>query len=217
MNNNSIKEAARLAGVSVASVSRALNGKPGISEKTRRRIIDICNEMGYQPSDTARRLKFGKNNHIGLFLGKNDKIYSHYISSLFEQVRALFSEDGYIVNIYPYESSDSLIKETSGAILTGVEDGDARINALNKASIPFVSIGQAEGENWVCPDDFQGGRLAAEHLLNQNCEKFLIVESALRGKGTTKRTLGFQQSIQDCGFISSQLYIDNTIAIELQT
>ena len=43
--NNSIKQAAKLAGVSVASVSRALNGKAGISEKTRQKILKICEEI----------------------------------------------------------------------------------------------------------------------------------------------------------------------------
>lgn len=217
MNKNSIKEAARLAGVSVASVSRALNGKPGISEKTRQRIIDICNELGYQPSDAARRLKFGKNNHVGISLGRSDKAHSHYISSLFEHVHALLSEEGLIVNIYPYDSFDSMVRDTSGVILTGVEEDDSRLSGLRKASLPFVSIGQVKDEFWVCPDDYQGGQLAASHLLNQGCKEFLIVESALRGKGTKSRTMGFQKSIQEQGFIASQLYVDDTLAVELQT
>ncbi len=217
MNKNSIKEAARLAGVSVASVSRALNGKPGISEKTRQRIIDICNELGYQPSDAARRLKFGKNNHIAISLGRSDTPHSHYISSLFEHIHALMSEDGFIVNLYPYDKIDNLIREASAVILTGVEDDDPRIQSLKKASLPLVTIGQAPGEFWVCPDDFQGGQLAASHLLENGCESFLIIESALQGKGTKSRTLGFQKSIQQQGFIASQLYIDELLAVELQT
>lgn len=217
MNKNSIKEAARLAGVSVASVSRALNGKPGISETTRQRIIDICNELDYQPSDAARRLKFGKNSHVAISLGKSDKPHGHYISSLFESIHTLLSKEGLIVNIYPYDSFDSMVRDTSGVILTGVEESDSRVASLKKASLPFVSIGQVEGEFWVCPDDYQGGQLAASHLLNQECQEFLIVESALRSKGTKARIMGFQKSIQEKGFVAGQLYIDDSMAVELQT
>ena len=217
MNKNTIKQAAKLAGVSVASVSRALNGKPGISDQTRQRIIDICNQLGYQPSDAARRLKIGKNSHVGLCMGVNDKQHSHYISNLFERLNQKLIDQGFVLSLYSPDKLESLIKESGAAILTGIEDGDPRINRLREAGLPFVTVGKAPDSFWVCPDDEAGGRLAAEHLLSLGCKNNVIIESVLEGKGTKARAIGFQTHLQQQGSISSHLYIQELNAIELQT
>lgn len=216
MNKNSIKEAAKLAGVSVASISRALNGKPGISEKTRQRIVDICNQLGYQPSDAARRLKIGKSSHIGLCMGRVDKQHSHYIYNLYDKLNQKLIDSGFVLSLYTHDKIDSLIKETGGAILTGIEEGDQRISSLKNSKVPFVTIGKSANNFWVCPDDELGGRLAAEHLLSLGCTRNIVIENVVEGKGTKARSIGFQTYLQEKGLMSSNLYIKELHAIELQ-
>lgn len=215
MDNNNIKKAAELAGVSVASVSRALNGKPGISEKTRKRIIEICQQLGYQPSQAARRLKIGKASHIGLLLGLQDKASSHYVANLFERLNQQLLKDGLVLSIYNHDDMASLLNESSAAILIGIDDYDPRPQQLRKMGIPFVVIGRYPGEFWVCPDDEQGGRIAAEHLYQLGCQQNIIIESDLRGKGTKSRAIGFQLFMQEKGCLTSNLYVDSQSSMEL--
>lgn len=217
MNKNSIKVAAERAGVSVASISRALNGKPGISEKTRKRIIEVCEELGYRPSNAARKLKVGVTEHVGFCLGEFDKPHTHYISCLYETLHDLLSAKDLILTLYNYHDIDTCIKESGSVILTGLDDHDVRIDKLDKAKKPFVTIGKSAGHFWVSPDDFAGGELAAKHLLTLGCEKPLLIESFSEGKGTKSRARGFQSYLQHQGVISGHLYIEELNAIELQT
>lgn len=217
MNKNTIKQAAELAGVSIASVSRALNGKPGISEETRLRIIAICDKLGYQPSDAARRLKIGRQSHVSLCLGVNDTQHSHYISSLFDALNKLLLDQGLALSVYSADQIGSLIKESGAVIVTGMAEGDTRPERLRKAGLPFVVIGRSQGDFWVCPDDAMGGRIAAQHLLELGCQRPVIVESILEGKTTKPRATGFQEFMQHNHQVPGHLSIDDAVATELQS
>ena len=75
-----IREIARRAEVSIASVSRALNGKPGISDALRDKILTISREVAYQPSAAARQLIRGKAAVVGISLGRQDiELRPYYI------------------------------------------------------------------------------------------------------------------------------------------
>ena len=66
MANVTLKDVAKVAGVSYATVSRALSGSPEIGESTRKRVIKICEEMGYTPDAVARSMVMKRTNIIGL-------------------------------------------------------------------------------------------------------------------------------------------------------
>ena len=68
MKQITIKDIAKEAGVSIASVSRALNGTDGISEASRKRILDVCDRMNYTPNGLARGLVKRKTQTIGIVI-----------------------------------------------------------------------------------------------------------------------------------------------------
>ena len=63
-----LKDVAKVAGVSYATVSRALSGSPEIGESTRRRVLKICEEMGYTPNSVARSMVMKRTNILGLIV-----------------------------------------------------------------------------------------------------------------------------------------------------
>lgn len=217
MNKSSIKQAAELAGVSIASVSRALNGKPGISDKTRAHIIEICKKLGYQPSEAARKLKIGRRQHVGLCLGDSDSAHGHYISTLFEALNQRFINEGIVISLYSSHELESMINESGAAILTGVVDGDSRIKRLQSLGMPFVCVGNVDNCFTVAPDDELGGKLAAKHLVELGSKNSVIIESNLVGKGTKDRASGFQSYMQSQGVIPGRVFIEERLAIELHT
>ncbi|PSW20746.1 LacI family transcriptional regulator [Photobacterium sanctipauli] len=191
-----IKEAAERAGVSIASVSRALNNKPGISEKTRKRILDICAELNYVPNTSARELTGGHSNTIAISMGPHDFVASRYLGMLWPALSAEIRKRGQ--NLLPVEQ-DTDISKVSGAILIGVEDNDPRAEYLKEMEIPFVSIGCGDNIFWVAPDDFNGARLATEHLLERGCRQVAFVTPTVYGGGYQFRYQGYMSAMASKG------------------
>lgn len=195
MDRKTIREAARRANVSVASISRALNNKPGLGEATRARILAVCAELGYSPSVAARQLKEGRTATVGLSMGMHDWQVNPYVSIMFEHLTKHLHGRGLMPVLYHHSEMDKLIAETASAILLGIEDDDSRVARLRQASIPFVAVGKRHDGFWVCPDDEQGGVLAAEHLLGLGCQRLACVEIDHPNKGTHLRAEGFQRTL----------------------
>src|SRR6266404_4458292 len=89
-----IKDVARVAGVSIATVSATLNGTARVSEKRSRRIWDAIQEVGYTPHGIARSLRLGQTRSIGLIVGD---IANPFFTSLAKAVEARASAAGYSV------------------------------------------------------------------------------------------------------------------------
>lgn len=75
MERPTIRDIAREAGVSVTAVSFVLNDKPGISEKTRDRILATASRLGWVPSARAQALSLAKSDVIGLFIARDPESY----------------------------------------------------------------------------------------------------------------------------------------------
>lgn len=196
MDRNTIHEAARRAKVSVASISRALNNKPGLGDATRARILAVCEELGYSPSVAARQLKEGRSATVGLSMGLHDWQVNPYVSIMFEHLTRHLHYRGLMPVLFHHSNIAQLIEQTASAILLGVESKDQRIEALNQAEVPYVAIGKRHNGFWVCPDDERGGQLAAECLIEQGCHRLASVEIDNPEKGTALRAMGFQQRCQ---------------------
>ena len=89
-----IREIARRAEVSIASVSRALNGKPGLSEALRDKILAISREVAYQPSAAARQLISGKAAVVGISLGRQDIELRPYYILLYQHLTVALHQQG---------------------------------------------------------------------------------------------------------------------------
>ncbi|MEF1307807.1 LacI family DNA-binding transcriptional regulator, partial [Vibrio owensii] len=142
-----IHEAAKIAGVSIASVSRALNNKPGISEKTRKKILDICKELGYVPSTSARELTGSHKNTIAISLGPHDFYASRYLGMLWPSLSASIRNSGR--NLLPVSFGEVDLEQVGGAILLGITHNDPRIETCKEMDLPYVCIGMSEGSFWV--------------------------------------------------------------------
>ena len=75
MQQITLKDIAAKTGVSFTTVSRALHGSPDINEETRKRIIKIAEELGYQPNHIARSLRLKRTNVLGVIIPDNANPY----------------------------------------------------------------------------------------------------------------------------------------------
>jgi DNA-binding LacI/PurR family transcriptional regulator len=169
-----IRDVAQRAGVSLATVSRALNGSPLVNAETRQRIVEAAGELEFAPSLSARRLSLGKTQTITVvtsFLTRPQAA---------ERLRGIDAEltdsefDLVIYNVETIEKRNQyfqtlpLRQRTDGLLVVSLPPPAEVVSRLERADIPIVFIDAHEhtaGLPRVMGDDLTGGRLATEHLL----------------------------------------------------
>lgn len=169
-----IAEIARKAGVGKATVSRVLNGGKNVSEKTEKRVRDICDEFNYTPNYFASNLIKGQTNVMGLFLEVgNEKWYDYYYGLLQGCILKAFE---YNMQILPYfalpaeKISENLMPGKSplaGALLLTPAVKEKRLIKLEHMKIPCVVIGKLDNkEDEYLSVDINNRKLVTNFLLH---------------------------------------------------
>ncbi|MFM9270057.1 LacI family DNA-binding transcriptional regulator [Halomonas elongata] len=195
-----IREIARRAGVSIASVSRALNGKPGISEALRERILTISRDVEYRPSAAARQLISGKAAVVGISLGRRDFELRPYYILLYQHLTVALHRQGMVPIFFSHDRTSTLPEQAGAAILLGEFADDPRPALMRSRSVPFVRIGPA-GEGFsVAPEDRHGIYLATRHLVEKGRRRIAFVGDELTSPHSQHRLGGYRQALDEAGF-----------------
>jgi len=168
-----IFDVAKLAGVSTATVSRALAGKAHVSAKAQAKVEAAAAELGYVASVNAQTMATGRARNIGVVLPHIDK---WFFSACLVGAENVFVEHGYDVTFYNLGSkpeirdrifSEFLLRKRVDAVLTvAVRLSQDELRNLNLMSKPFLGIGgPIQGARSLTMDDFAAGKLATEHLI----------------------------------------------------
>lgn len=199
MSKITIREVAQESGVSIGTVSRVLNDRPGVKEYTRRKVLETMKALGYQPDVAARELSFRSGLRIGLNVAPNTKrltpFFFLFIESLMNRARAdglRFEEVGNLPNGLPEQLPD-------GMVLFGAHDDDPRIAYLQQNATPFVLIGRGEGIASIGPDDFDGGYQAGRHLTALGHTSILHIGGYMQHQAFKDRYEGFREALSQAG------------------
>ena len=177
MRHVTIKDIARIAGVSTSTVSRALSGSKELSEATRERIVKICNEQGYRVNALARSLIRSRTNVIGLIV---PEVTNPFYAEISLGIETHARELGYNVMLCNSQQDTKTTEELFGFLISHQVDGIILANSHSDAPrwlqqfaphLPTVLLGtpaslSGDEVNSVCVDNLAGGRLAAEYLLS---------------------------------------------------
>jgi DNA-binding LacI/PurR family transcriptional regulator len=176
-----IYEVAAKAGVSISTVSKALANKSGISAATRQQVWDAAHSLGFVPSLAARSLTGGKTGIIGLLVPYSpEQLFSdpHLLGNIHGIEQAL-NEQNYNLLLAtaqkehdPVSSYERLFRANYFDGVIVMETQESRQHELHRRlaekDLPWVILGYPAGITpcySVYADDFQGGQMAAEHLL----------------------------------------------------
>lgn len=170
----SIKDVARLAGVSVTTVSRVLSSSPRVDENTRARVERAISRIHYRPNLLAQGLRSKRGSVIGLVV---PEIRHETFSTFIECVERFCVERGYDLivgntggrpEVEGAFIENLLRRHVDGIIFSRVSDKSRVINFVEKSNVPAVIIDRAldhEDVPSVVLDNFRAGAMAAEHLL----------------------------------------------------
>lgn len=179
-----IKDIARNLGVSVSTVSRALKDHPDISSETKKMIKAYAEQVNYRPNVLALSLRRQKTNTIGLII---PAIVHHFFSSVISGIEDLAYKEGYNVIICQSNENQhreainlqTLIDQRVDGILVSLSKTTQVFDHFREAidnGIPIVFYDRVSDEidgDKVITDDFEGGRIATEHLISRGCKNIL--------------------------------------------
>ena len=168
--------------ITAATVSRALNNNPKISEKTRDLVLATAEKLNYKQNRLAVALKSGKSNNVGVvvpFINKN--FFASVIRGIEEE---LYPKGFHVIISQTHEENDrekkiiqNLINAQVDGILVSTSFTNENKNQLHqvlKKSSPFIFFDRVlhfDDISTVTIDDYQGGFDATEHLINQGCKR----------------------------------------------
>ncbi len=172
--NHTIRDVAREAGVSVATVSRVLNNKPDASPVTRRKVEEAIGRLGYARSTQWQQLTTGKTRAISLLFPHTDTNPSHIYLDFIGGVTSACEERDYRLDLVmrSLDERDLLdlyrSNKSDGTVLMRVQLSDWRVDFLRKMSLPFVMLGHTEdrvGSSFIDYDFDAAMRIALDHLV----------------------------------------------------
>lgn len=175
MNKPKLSDVAELAGVSLTTVSRVLNNRGYIGDKTRKKVHEAMEELNYYPNEIARSLFISKTYIIGvIFPTTNNPFYGQLIYHLENFCEAL----GYKVllcNSGGREDKERaylemLQRHQVDGIIAGAHNRG--IDTYHRSRMPIVSVDRflADHIPVVSSDNYRGGELATQHLLERGCK-----------------------------------------------
>ncbi|ORM74793.1 transcriptional regulator [Pantoea wallisii] len=203
----SLKAIAAALGLSVTTVSRALNGFDDVAEATRKRIEAEADRRGYRPNAAARRLKTGRANAVGLVFpvsnaSLNDSFYSEMLLTL-DQCLARHEIDLLLLpDKNPDQQRNLLRMLRSGAldalIVTHTTPHDPRLLRLQQKGFRFLTLGRSrlpQPYAWFDYDNHAGTLLAAQHALQQGYQNLAYLGGNELSTYILDRRQGFMDAL----------------------
>lgn len=208
--------------ISVATVSRALKNDPVVNKKTKKKIFELAEKMGYRSNHFARNLRRQQTNTIGIMV---HELNSNFITSVLAGVEKVTAEAGYDLIIA--HSSESYMKEAANAKNLFHKRVDGLIASLSfdtssldhfrpfvEKGVPVIFFDRVEQNNnntVVVIDNYKCGYQATRHLIEQGCKKIVHVTSSLKRNVYAERYRGYRDALSHyhIPFDESMLFIND--------
>jgi LacI family transcriptional regulator len=219
-----IHELARLSGVSVGTVSRALNGYTDVRAETRERILRIAQELDYTPSASARTLVTQRSHVVGVFLetGEGHPDLQHpFFHEVLGGIKAFAGPAGYDLLLFASErpgngfGAHSYLKRcrhhnVDGAVLMGLDADDPELRRLVRSDVATVGVDiDLEGPvtTSVASDNEAGAAAAVRHLHDLGHRRIAHITGLLDKRPGAERLRGYRHELQRLGITPRDEYV----------
>lgn len=201
-----IRDVARAAGVSVGTVSKALNGTGSLRDETRQRIIDTAQRLGFRPNDLAQSLHRDHSFTVGLISNDN---FGRFTLPIMQGLEAVLAEEGFVV--FMANATDSLDKErrsvdrflakrVDGLVFTSRRSDERPAADVHDVPTIYVFTQSQDPDSFsLLPDDEGGAVLAVEHLVETGKRRIAHVTGPERFEAVELRRKGYRSTLDARG------------------
>ncbi|KAA8998904.1 LacI family DNA-binding transcriptional regulator [Affinibrenneria salicis] len=216
----SLKKIAEQLGLSITTVSRALNGYDDVAIATRERIVACAKSLGYQPNALARRLKMGKTDAIGLVYPSRPRVLNN--STFLEMIGGISLElarHGVDLLLIPdapgpgHAQTLEHIVETrrvDALLVAHTQPEDKRLRYLCEQNFPFLALGRSRLDHpyaWFDFDNAAGSALAVQRLRELGHQRIAFIGTQASLSYVEQRLDGFCRSVPDAEALRAAGYI----------
>jgi len=204
----SIKDIARLAGVSHSTVSRALHGSQQVSAETSSRIRKIAEDAGYRASAAARSLVMGRSNTIGVVV---TNISDPFVAGVVSGIEDMAEKHGYSVflansNAEP-ERELRVVRSfeerrVDGIIVTSSRVGALYVPVMERLRVPVVLLNNQHPSQFahsVLIDNVEASLQATRHLIDLGHRRIAYLGDRLGHQSDTERCAGYRRALKEAG------------------
>lgn len=208
---STIKDIANVLGITPSAVSKALNNHPRISKKTKDAVIQVAENLNYQPNHIATALRKGKSNLVGVIIPRAN---SNFFSSIIERMEEVLNKKGY--NVIITQSNESYEKECNSieALLFTQVDGIIAsmanetvnldyYNKIKQKGVPLILFDRGENDlnvDYIGIDDYNSSHMVIDHLVEQGCKRIAHIGGYSHTRIYKNRIKGYIDALEKHNF-----------------
>ena len=194
--------------ISIATVSRALKDDPVVNKKTKKKVFQAAEELGYRSNHFARNLRNQKTETIGVIV---PKLNSHFMSSVIAGIESVANNKGY--NLIISQSSESVIKEIAsaktmfnnrvdGLLVSLAYDTEdlSHFEIFRRKNIPVIFFDRVISDDHYTNIIIENKKVAYEattHLIEQGCKKIVHISANSNQNVYKERLAGYKLALED--------------------
>jgi LacI family transcriptional regulator len=227
MKETTLKEIAEALGISITTVSKALKNYSDVSEKTRKAVVALAEELNYTPNSFAVNLRTKESRTIGLII---PEVVHHFFSNVINGIIAEAEKKGYLVIILQSNESLELEKKQVALLINKRVDGiimslsnesnnDFHIKEILRKEIPFVQfdkISKLIPSSKVIINDQKAAMEAVQHLIDKGCKKIAHIRGPENPQNAIDRFIGYKKALERNGiqYDSKLVYTCKNVTFE---
>ncbi len=204
--NPTIYDIAREARVSIATVSRVFNNHTCVTRKTREKVLDVANQLGYHPRALAQSLARKKTRIITVIV---PVISNYFFMEVLAGMQDKIAEYDYDLQIFNVKLADNILNQADyimkrgwgeGYVVISVHLADSEWQTLKKYNVPVVLIDEYyPGFDTISVDSIEGAYTATRYLLQTGYRNIGMICAKADSKPVMDRVLGYRRALEDFG------------------
>ena len=209
-----MKDLSAICGVSISTVSKALNSQPEVNPETAEHIRQVARDMGYHPNAAARYLKTNRSYNIGVLFA--DQIKHEYFSLVLDSIREAAQTAGYDITFISNKIgtgdmsfyTHASYRNCDGVIIAQARFEDQQVIQLVTSELPAVVLDHVfSGCPYIMSDNVQGMSEILRYVTSMGHTRIAFIHGEERSIVTQKRLSGFYKACMEMGVKVPEEYI----------
>ncbi|WP_042345282.1 catabolite control protein A [Bacillus massiliigorillae] len=216
MNNITIYDVAREANVSMATVSRVVNGNPNVKPATRKKVMEVIDRLGYRPNAVARGLASKKTTTVGVIIPDISNIFFAELARGIEDIATMYKYNIILSNSDENKDKElhllntMLGKQVDGLIFMGANITEEHVSEFKKSPVPIVLAGSLENSQQISSVniDYEAAAYdSVKSFIDRGHSKISLVLGNFEEPINIKKIAGYKRALEEHNIAYNEDYI----------